>query len=202
MKIGILALQGGYAEHAIVLKKLNIYTVLIKCKKDLLELNGIILPGGESTTMGLLLANDPDLLNGLKELISHSKVVVWGTCAGLILLSDLLDQENDQLRLGGLPIKVKRNGYGRQLDSFIKALEFTEVTDCNGFPGIFIRAPKIVLPTNLNSGLKVLATVDGEAVAVIKDDRIIGTSFHPELTNDTRFHKFFLDLTRAKRELL
>jgi 5'-phosphate synthase pdxT subunit len=192
MKIGILALQGGFTEHEIVLKKLNINPILIKSKKDLIDINGIILPGGESTTIGLLLEKDLELLNGLKDIIYNSKVIVWGTCAGLILLSENLDQVKKQTTLGGLPIKVQRNGYGRQLESFIKVLDFMDLPGLDGFPGVFIRAPKIIVSDSRD--LKVLARVDGEAVAVIKDNRIIGTSFHPELSNDARFHRFFLDL--------
>lgn len=198
MRIGILALQGGFSEHDIVLKKLNVTTVLINNQTDLKDLNGIILPGGESTTIGMLLKSS-GLYDPLRKLIIESNIPVWGTCAGFILLCEKV-KESDQILLGGLPLMVERNAFGRQINSFVQNIDLDLQYSIHEFPGVFIRAPKIILSDGLTQGVKIFAKTKGNSdiVGVIKDDRIIGTSFHPELTNDTRMHQYFIDLISNK----
>ena len=196
MKIGILALQGAFSEHDIMLRKLNIIPTLVTDPRHLKGLNGIILPGGESTTIGMLLKSS-GLYDPLKALIESSQIVVWGTCAGFILLCENV-VDRDQILLGGLPLTVERNAFGRQINSFVETLQL-QLKETIEFPGVFIRAPRIVLSDHdLNSDLRIFAKLSKErnsdVVGVLKDDRIMGTSFHPELTNDSRMHQIFLQL--------
>lgn len=186
MAVGILALQGAFAEHAAVLDKLGVPHFEIRQKRDLDQpMNGLIIPGGESTVMNKLL-RELDLYDTLHEQIQNG-LPVFGTCAGLILLAKQID--------GGIPcfsvmdIRVKRNAYGRQLGSFCTTADLTEIP---AFPMVFIRAPYIA---SVKEPVKVLGTVDDHIVAVQYKHQI-GLSFHPELTGDTRIHKYFVDMVR------
>ena len=192
MKIGILALQGAFAEHEKVLDRLGVESVEIRnlddFQKHQSELSGLILPGGESTTMGKLL-RDQNMLIPIQEAIL-SGLPAFGTCAGLILLAkEIISQEESHLAT--MDIVVERNAYGRQLGSF-----YTEA-ECKGvgkIPMIFIRGPII---SSLGEDAEILATVDDQIVAVQEKDMLV-TSFHPELTDDVRLHQYFINMCKEK----
>lgn len=187
MKIGVLAMQGAYAEHISILKSLEVHTVEIRNKEDLKEIDGLIIPGGESTTMGKLI-RVLDIYEDLKEKI-ESGLPVWGTCAGMILLAKSI-YEDDTKHLATMDIEVRRNAYGRQLGSFgtksfVKGIgEDVEM--------IFIRAPYI---ESVGKKVEVLSVIDGNIVAA-KENNMLVTSFHPELTEDNRVHKYFVNLVK------
>ena len=192
MKIGILALQGAFEEHAKVLEKLGVVSVEIRNLDDFQQvqsdLSGLILPGGESTTMGKLL-RDQQMLIPIREAIL-SGLPVFGTCAGLILLAkEIVSQEESHLAT--MDIVVERNAYGRQLGSF-----YTEA-ECKGvgqIPMTFIRGPII---TSVGEGVEILATVDNQIVAAQEQNMLV-TSFHPELTDDARLHQYFINMCKEK----
>ena len=192
MKIGILALQGAFAEHAKVLEKLGVVSVEIRNLDDFQQhqsdLVGLILPGGESTTMGKLL-RDQQMLVPIREAIL-SGLPVFGTCAGLILLARQITSQEES-HLATMDIVVERNAYGRQLGSF-----YTEA-DCKGvgkIPMTFIRGPII---SSVGEGVEVLATVDDQIVAAQEKNMLV-TSFHPELTDDVRLHQYFINMCKEK----
>ncbi|MFS9297476.1 pyridoxal 5'-phosphate synthase glutaminase subunit PdxT [Streptococcus oralis] len=192
MKIGILALQGAFEEHEKVLDKLGVTSVEIRNLDDFQQhqsdLSGLIMPGGESTTMGKLL-RDQQMLIPIREAIL-SGLSVFGTCAGLILLArEITSQEESHL--GTMDIVVERNAYGRQLGSF-----YTEA-ECKGvgkIPMIFIRGPII---SSLGEDAEILATVDDQIVAAQEKNMLV-TSFHPELTDDVRLHQYFINMCKEK----
>ena len=182
MVIGVLAVQGAFIEHEKVLESLGIEHFEIRQKKDLdRHMDGLILPGGESTVMGKLL-RDLELFEPLKELI-ESGLPVFGTCAGMILLADELS--NDESRyFATLPVTVRRNAYGRQLGSFHARAQMSGIGET---PMTFIRAPYV----EQVHGAEVLATVDDNIVAVRYNNQL-ATAFHPELDDDLSVHKYFL----------
>ena len=192
MKIGILALQGAFEEHEKVLEKLGVASVEIRNLDDFQQvqsdLSGLILPGGESTTMGKLL-RDQQMLLPIRESIL-SGLPVFGTCAGLILLArEITSQEESHLAT--MDIVVERNAYGRQLGSF-----YTEA-ECKGvgkIPMTFIRGPII---SSLGEDAEILATVDDQIVAAQEKNMLV-TSFHPELTDDVRLHQYFINMCKEK----
>ncbi|MCY7072069.1 pyridoxal 5'-phosphate synthase glutaminase subunit PdxT [Streptococcus oralis] len=192
MKIGILALQGAFEEHAKVLEKLGVVSVEIRnlenFEQDQSDLSGLILPGGESTTMGKLL-RDQDMLIPIREVIL-SGLPVFGTCAGLILLAKEITSQEES-HLATMDIVVERNAYGRQLGSF-----YTEA-ECKGvgqIPMTFIRGPII---SSLGEGVEILATVDDQIVAAQEQNMLV-TSFHPELTDNVRLHQYFINMCKEK----
>ena len=192
MKIGILALQGAFEEHAKVLEKLGVVSVEIRNLDDFQQhqsdLSGLILPGGESTTMGKLL-RDQQMLIPIREVIL-SGLPVFGTCAGLILLAKEITSREES-HLGTMDIVVERNAYGRQLGSF-----YTEA-ECKGvgkIPMTFIRGPII---SSVGEGIEILATVDDQIVAAQEQNMLV-TSFHPELTDDARLHQYFINMCKEK----
>lgn len=187
MKTGILALQGAFQEHKNILDSLNIDNCLIKTKEQLEDIDGIILPGGESTAMGKLL-RDFGILEPLKEKIKNG-FPVFGTCSGMILLAEKLSN-SEVVHLGVMGIEVKRNAYGRQLGSFETEADFKGID--KKVKMIFIRAPYV---ENIKEGVKILATVNGNIVAV-REKNMLTVSFHPELTNDTSVHEYFLDIIK------
>ena len=193
MKIGILALQGAFAEHERVLERLGVENVELRNLEDFQkfqkELSGLILPGGESTTMGKLL-RDQDMLLPIREAIL-SGLPVFGTCAGLILLAKEITSQEES-HLGTMDMVVERNAYGRQLGSF-----YTEA-ECKGvgqIPMTFIRGPII---SSVGEDVEILATVDNQIVAAQEKNMLV-TSFHPELTDDVRLHQYFINMCKEKR---
>ncbi|CAM3248285.1 pyridoxal 5'-phosphate synthase glutaminase subunit PdxT [Streptobacillus ratti] len=187
MLIGILALQGAFIEHKEVLDKLGIDSFEIRQKKDVLRnFDALILPGGESPVMGKLL-RELDIYEELKNKIENG-MPVFGTCAGMILLAK--DIANDDKRHFALMnITVKRNAYGRQLGSFKSYEKFGNI---NNFPMVFIRAPYAV---NVGNDTEILAVVDEKIVAV-REKNMLVTAFHPELTEDTRIHEYFIEMVK------
>ncbi|MDD2370483.1 MAG: pyridoxal 5'-phosphate synthase glutaminase subunit PdxT [Firmicutes bacterium] len=185
-KIGILAIQGAFAEHASMLSALNVEVIEIRQKSHLenIELDGIILPGGESTVMGKLL-RELDMFYPLKKLIEDG-LPVLGTCAGLILLAKEVINDNE-CHLATMDISIKRNAYGRQLGSFQVNHEFKYLGE---IPMTFIRAPYI---NSISNEGEILAIVDNNIVAARQNNMLV-TSFHPELTTDLSVHKYFLDM--------
>lgn len=188
MRIGVLALQGGVIEHINHLKALNCEAVEIRRPEELDNLDGIILPGGESTTIGKLIKKT-GIFDKLREKILNG-FPVWGTCAGMILLAKNI--ENDDTRhLQVMDITVIKNAYGSQADSFLVQGRIDEVSD-KEIPLVFIRAPYIV---SMGNNAKILHKVDGNIVAAVQDKMLV-SSFHPELTNNLEFHKYFLSKCR------
>ena len=192
MKIGILALQGAFEEHEKVLEKLGVASVEIRNLDDFQQhqsdMSGLILPGGESTTMGKLL-RDQQMLIPIREAIL-SGLPVFGTCAGLILLAREITAQEES-HLATMDIVVERNAYGRQLGSF-----YTEA-ECKGvgkIPMTFIRGPII---SSLGEDAEILATVDDQIVAAQEKNMLV-TSFHPELTDDVRLHQYFIKMCKEK----
>lgn len=190
MKIGVLALQGDFAEHIAMLKRLKVEASEVRLPQHLKGLDGLIIPGGESTTIGKL-ANDFGLIEPLREF--GQRHAIWGTCAGAIFLSK--DISRDQPLLGLMDIKVERNAFGRQVDSFETDLDVPELKQATGtrnpYHAVFIRAPLIESVSGDAKSLAALA--DGRIVAA-QQGHFLATAFHPELTNDTRFHEYFLSL--------
>ncbi len=200
MKIGVLALQGAFREHEAVLGGLGIRTVEVRQPEDLHGCDGLVLPGGETTTQRKL-AQTYGLWHPLARL-GRQGVPILATCAGLILLSTRIDGEAGS-SLGLLDIDVQRNAYGRQVFSFETSLTVPRFAESPGrsdpFRAIFIRAPRIV---RAGPGVSVLASHAGEPVA-LEQGNILGLTFHPELTRDQRFHTYFLGIVRratASRE--
>lgn len=183
MKIGILSLQGGVEEHEEKFKALGAEVIRVKHASQLEEIDGIVLPGGESTTIGKLL-KDTNLFNPLKEKIEKG-LPTWGTCAGLILLCKEIENENPHLAV--FNGKVKRNAYGTQKDSFINYGKIEEVS-AEEIPMVFIRAPYL---ESVGEDVEVLFKHNDKIVAA-KEKNILVTSFHPELTNSTIMHDYFI----------
>lgn len=192
-KIGILALQGAFAEHEQVLNSLSAQTVQIRNRQDWeahSDLDGLILPGGESTVMGKLL-HDLDLFEPIKAKIEKG-LPVFGTCAGLILLAKTI--VGDQTKhLASMDISVTRNAYGRQLGSFVTNADFKGIGE---IPMVFIRGPII---ETVGPEVQVLSQVKGAIVAA-KEKNMLVTSFHPELTGDTRVHAYFLEMVAQGKQ--
>ena len=188
MKIGVLALQGAFIEHIHMLRQLNVETVEVRLPQELKNLDGLIIPGGESTTIGKL-ADMYQLMNPLRQFASERPV--WGTCAGMIFMAKAIGM--DQPLLGVMDIVVERNAFGRQKDSFKEDVYVNVLKngDSIPFPGIFIRSPRLVQTKGRAVVLAHLA--DGTPVAAL-EDTLLATAFHPELTQDTRFHQYFLSL--------
>lgn len=191
MKIGILALQGAFQEHKNILDSLNVNNSLIKTKEQLEDIDGIILPGGESTAIGKLL-RDFDILEPLKEKIKNG-FPVFGTCSGMILLAEKLSN-SEVVHFGVMGIEVKRNAYGRQLGSFETLEDFKGID--KKVKMVFIRAPYV---ENIKEGAEVLSVVNGNITAV-REKNMLAVSFHPELTDDTSVHEYFLDIVKKNKK--
>lgn len=187
MKIGILAVQGAFIEHRKILEKLGCECVELRQKSDIDGLDGIVLPGGESTVQGKLL-RELDMLEPLRQLIMGGTPVL-ATCAGLILLAESLSNDPN-VHLGTLPVTVQRNAYGRQLGSFVTTAPFGDLGDCEM---TFIRAPYV---EEAGEGVSVLATVQDKIVAVRYKNQL-ALAFHPELNQDTRIHEYFVDMVAS-----
>ena len=184
--VGLLALQGAFREHGVTMRKLGAHVREIRQLKDVDGIDALIIPGGESTTMGKLLV-ELGLMEPLRQRI-EAGMPVYGSCAGLILLCQEIES-SEQPRLGVLKATVRRNAFGRQVDSFETALRIDGI-DGAPFPAVFIRAPII---THVHASVRVLASVNEQAVAV-QQGHILATSFHPELTRDLRVHRYFLHM--------
>jgi 5'-phosphate synthase pdxT subunit len=185
-KVGVLALQGDVREHTGILAELGAHPVEVRGPEDLAGIDGVVLPGGESTTMALLLAS-AELWQPLAAALG-SGMPAFGTCAGMILLAtDLLDGRPDQVGFGAIDISVRRNAFGRQVDSFELDLEVAGLGP-EPLHGVFIRAP---LVERAGPDVEVLARVDGRPVAC-RQGPVLVTSFHPELSGDLRLHDLFL----------
>ena len=192
MKIGVLALQGDFAEHIVMLKKLGAETAEVRLPKHLDGLDGLIIPGGESTTIGKLMVIY-ELLEAIREFgQGHA---IWGTCAGAILLSK--DARREQPLLSLMDITVERNAFGRQVDSFEAALNVDVVKKATAsdepFHAVFIRAPII---ESVSADAEVICALDDGRIVAAQQGKLLATSFHPELTGDTRFHQYFLSLVK------
>jgi pyridoxal 5'-phosphate synthase pdxT subunit len=190
MKVGVLALQGAFIEHINILRGLGIEAVEVRLPEDLAGLDGLIIPGGESTTIGKL-AETYALTEPLKEFAAAK--AVWGTCAGMIFMAKEIGL--DQPLLGVMDIVVERNAFGRQVDSFITpiAVQVFQNGNRGDFPAVFIRGPRLV---EVHGEAEVIARLaDGTPVAA-REGHWLVTSFHPELTGDTRFHEYFIDLIK------
>lgn len=196
LALGVLALQGDFAEHAVALGRLGVSTRLVRLPEHLDGLQGIILPGGESTAIGKLAATY-GLIDPLRAFAREH--AVWGTCAGAILLSR--DAGRDQPLLNLMDITVERNAFGRQVDSFETKILFDLLEDpMRPFPCVFIRAPLI---ERVGEAVEVLARLDsparpgGGTIVAARQGRWLATSFHPELTSDLRFHKAFAEIAHG-----
>jgi 5'-phosphate synthase pdxT subunit len=182
-KIGVLALQGDFREHAEILKKLGVEPVEVRTLEDLEGIAGIIVPGGESTAIGNLMVSS-GLLDAVRSFF-YQGGPVWGTCAGMVLAASATTGPHQPL-LGLMNALVERNGFGRQVYSFEQDLDIKGFDA--PFTGVFIRAPFF---EDVGPGVEVLSKVDGRVVAA-RGENILVTAFHPELTDDTRFHEYFL----------
>ncbi|MFE1268634.1 pyridoxal 5'-phosphate synthase glutaminase subunit PdxT [Streptomyces sp. NPDC058758] len=190
--IGVLALQGDVREHLIALAAADAVARPVRRPEELAEVDGLVLPGGESTTISKLA-----VLFGLMEPIREriaAGLPVYGTCAGLIMLADkILDPRSGQETFGGIDMIVRRNAFGRQNESFEAGVTVTGID--TPVEGVFIRAPWV---ESVGAGVEVLAEHDGHIVAV-RQGRVLATSFHPELTGDHRVHELFVDMVREER---
>lgn len=192
MKIGVLALQGAFIEHEKMLASLGVEASEVRLPAHLLDLDGLIIPGGESTTIGKL-ATEFGLIEPLRTFAQTRPT--WGTCAGMIFLARDIGIDRQPI-LGVMDIKVNRNAFGRQIDSFEADLPIP-LLGAQPFHAIFIRAP---LVTAVGAGVDVLATLSDGRIVAVQQDHLLATAFHPELTGDSRLHQHFLRLidSRAK----
>ncbi len=189
MKIGVLALQGAFREHCQALVRCGVEAVEIRNANELDDLDGLILPGGESTTIGKLLV-DWGIMDKIKQRAAQG-MAIYGTCAGLILLAKTI-HNSAQPRLGLMDITVRRNAFGRQVDSFETGLFVPELGE-KPFPAVFIRAPLI---EKAEASVTVLARVE-DKIVMARQGKFLATSFHPELTSDTRVHQYFINMALA-----
>lgn len=208
-RIGVLALQGDFLEHRHVLEKLEVDAPEVRLPKHLEELDGLIIPGGESTTIGRMMA-EYSLVEPLRKM-AQDGFPVWGTCAGMIIMAR--DAGRNQPLLACMDLAVERNAFGRQVDSFegellVPALaSISPEEEDKPFPAVFIRAPLI---TAVGQGVEVLARLPGGALAspqkakgsivAARQGNLLATAFHPELTPDTRFHRYFLSIVQNSRK--
>ncbi len=192
MKIGVLALQGDFAEHQVMLETLGAEVVQVRLPEHLNGLSGLIIPGGESTTIGKL-ATAYGLMEPLRSF--GQKQAIWGTCAGAIFLAK--DAHRPQPLLALMDIVIERNAFGRQVDSFevdlkVPGLDPDEKKDVP-FHAVFIRAPLI---ESVGKGVEVISTLEDGRIVAARQGKLLATSFHPELTRDNRFHRYFMELAK------
>jgi 5'-phosphate synthase pdxT subunit len=193
MNIGVLALQGDFEEHITILEKLGVQAVEIRLPEQLDAIDGLIIPGGESTTIGKL-STDFGMMEPLRTF--GRKKAIWGTCAGAIFLSK--DARRQQPLLGLMDIEVERNAFGRQVDSFEVDLDIPEIRKLNPERGpyhaIFIRAPLI---ESVHGEAKIMSALEDGRIVAAQEGHWLATSFHPELTDDNRFHRYFLSIVET-----
>lgn len=191
--LGVLALQGDVREHTRMLREAGADVVPVKRVDQLASLDGLVLPGGESTTIGKLLRRF-EILEPLRSLV-QSGFPVYGTCAGMILLADRIEDAGvDQPSIGGMSIAVRRNAFGRQRESFEADVDVPVLGD-QPFPAVFIRAPVI---EGVGDGVEVLASVNGGRPVAARQDQLLVSSFHPELTDDSRLHRYFVAMVEGR----
>jgi 5'-phosphate synthase pdxT subunit len=185
--VGVLALQGDFAEHAHMLRQIDVKPIEVRKPEHLAGLDGLIIPGGESTTIGKLAAS-AGLAEPLRDFIlTHP---TWGTCAGAIFLAK--NVQGQDAHLGLMDITIERNAFGRQIDSFTQDLDVQGLGD-GPYHAVFIRAPII---RSVGPGVEVLARLDNRRIVAAQQGHLLATSFHPELTPDPRFHRYFVELIR------
>lgn len=191
MKIGVLALQGAFREHVEMLRGMGADAVEVRLPQELSLVDGLIIPGGESTTIGKI-ATQYGLIEPIRKMVAEGKPV-WGTCAGMIVLAK--DVGMRQPLVGVMDVTVKRNAFGRQVDSFETDLNIPAIQNGNPAPfhAIFIRAP---LMETVGKNVQVLATLENGTIVAAQQGNLLATSFHPELTQDERFHKYFLAMSK------
>ncbi|MFC1908693.1 pyridoxal 5'-phosphate synthase glutaminase subunit PdxT [Chloroflexota bacterium] len=194
MKIGVLASQGAFAEHISVLHRLEVEAVPVRLPRELRGLDGLVIPGGESTSISKLML-DYKLTGEIKELVRNG-MPVFGTCAGMILLASDISDSGDGVveHLGVMAITVRRNAFGRQKESFETELLMPALGE-KPFPAVFIRAPII---ERVNDGVEILATLDDGTMVAARQDKLLVSAFHPELTDDPRFHRYFLGIAAER----
>ena len=193
VKIGVLALQGAFIEHIYVLQKLGVEALQVRLPSELEGLDGLIIPGGESTTI-LNLMHCFELIQTLREL-AQAGLPIFGTCAGMICLARRISDSGNCIKetLSLMDIEVKRNAFGRQVDSFEAELEVPALGQ-GSFHGVFIRSPII---ENVGSQVEVLSRLPGDVVVAARQEKLVVTAFHPELTSDMRFHRYFLTIAAS-----
>ena len=192
MKIGVLALQGAFAEHIAILKKLNVDAIPVRLPHQLEELDGLIIPGGESTTITKLMTHYK-LRDKIIEM-AKKNFPIFGTCAGMIVLAGELSHSGGVKPTGVMAIKVNRNAFGRQVDSFETEISIPVLGE-KPLAGVFIRAPLI---ESVGEGCEVLAKLKDGTIVAARQGKLLVCAFHPELTDDTRFHHYFLDIVSGK----
>jgi 5'-phosphate synthase pdxT subunit len=192
MKIGVLAAQGAFLEHIASLQRLGVEAFPVRLPRDLAQIDGLIIPGGESTSISKLML-DYNLVAEVKNL-ANKGLPVFGTCAGMILLAKDITDGNRVEPLRLMDIKIRRNAFGRQRESFEADLSIPALGD-KPFHAVFIRAPII---EQIDPKVKVLARLDDGTIVAVREGKLLASAFHPELTDDLRFHQYFLDIVTAK----
>jgi 5'-phosphate synthase pdxT subunit len=192
MQVGVLALQGAFAAHSDCLASIGVQSVEVRNPQQLSNVDALLMPGGESSTMSQLLESS-GLFDPIATRITEG-MPVFGTCAGMILLaSEILDGRSDQRSFSAIDISVRRNAFGRQFESF----ESTIATDVGDFQGVFIRAPRI---ERVGAGVQVLGSIGDEPV-LVRQGNVLAASFHPELSNDARLHEYFVSVIAKRKKV-
>jgi len=192
MQIGVLALQGAFAAHSDCLTSIGVQSIEVRNPEQLKSVDALLMPGGESSTMSQLLESS-GLFGPISSRIADG-MPVFGTCAGMILLaSEILDGRSDQRSFSAIDISVRRNAFGRQVDSF----EATIKSSVGDFHGVFIRAPRI---ERVGDEVEVLGSINNEPV-LVRQGNVLAASFHPELSNDARLHEYFVSITANKKKV-
>ncbi len=186
MRVGVLALQGAFIEHIKMLRELGAEAIQVRLPKDLENLDGLIMPGGESTTIGKL-AVEYGLIEPLKAFARVKPT--WGTCAGMIFLAKDIGVDRQPI-LGLMDIQVNRNAFGRQIDSFETELDISVIPD-KPFHAVFIRAPVV---TGVQPNVEIISRLESGQIVGVQQEHLLATAFHPELTNDNRLHQYFLSI--------
>ena len=192
MQVGVLALQGAFAAHSDCLTSIGVQSIEVRNPEQLSSVDALLMPGGESSTMSQLLESS-GLFDPIASRIADG-MPVFGTCAGMILLaSEILDGRSDQRSFSAIDISVRRNAFGRQVDSF----EATINSSVGDFHGVFIRAPRI---ERVGDQVEVLGSINDEPV-LVRQGNVLAASFHPELSNDARLHEYFVSITANKKKV-
>jgi len=188
MRIGVLAAQGAFAEHIATLHKLQVEAMPVRLPLELSGLDGLIIPGGESTSISHLI-QAYNLTDEIRNLAKNG-LPIFGTCAGMILLANRISDSDGLEPIGVMDLTVRRNAFGRQVDSFETELEIPVLGE-KPFPGVFIRAPLI---EQVGSKAEIIASLADGTIVAARQEKLLAAAFHPELTDDLRFHQYFLDI--------